>query len=561
MSDLPGGDRPATSPRPPASVGSGLRGGPHGPAADVPDRSAGTWAPLALTTFRWLWIAQLVSNTGTWMQTVGAQWMLVHQPNAASLTAMVQAASLLPVLLVSLPAGVLADVFDRRRYLVGVFVAAVVVSGSLVVLTAAGLVTPLVLLMLTFGLGVTNALAGPAWQAIQPELVPPRLIPAAAGLGSMNINIARAIGPALAGVLLLAVSPTVLFAVNGVSTVAVVAALLAWRRPVGPEREAEPLVSALRSGSRYVVNAPGVRRVLLRVALFVVPASALWALLAVVASERLHLGPGGYGMLLAALGVGAVIGALGLGRLRDRVSRGALLAAASVLFGVGMAGAALTGSAVLLVGLLVLAGVGWLVVLSTFSTVLQLTLPAWVRARGMSTYLIVMIGGQGIGAAAWGLAAERVGIGHALIAATGLLALGAASQAWWPLLARTGVQDPRTGTLWPEPDVDAAIDLDPRTGPVVIEIRHVVTADVARFVDAAQRVGVSRRRTGATSWTLYQDAADGSVFVEVFTVPTWGEHLRQHHERLTGYDRELDVRMRAFTDQPSVIRHLLPAEG
>ena len=234
MSDLPGSDRPATSLRPPAGVGSGLRGGPHGPAADVPDRSAGTWAPLALTTFRWLWIAQLVSNTGTWMQTVGAQWMLVHQPNAASLTAMVQAASLLPVLLVSLPAGVLADVFDRRRYLIGVFVAAVVVSGSLVALTAAGLVTPLVLLMLTFGLGVTNALAGPAWQAIQPELVPSRLIPAAAGLGSMNINIARAIGPALAGVLLLAVSPTVLFAINGVSTLAVVAALLAWRRPAGP---------------------------------------------------------------------------------------------------------------------------------------------------------------------------------------------------------------------------------------------------------------------------------------------------------------------------------------
>ncbi len=561
MSDRADGDRIGTSRRLLASMGIGLRGGPHGPAADVPDGSSGTWAPLALTTFRWLWIAQLVSNTGSWMQTVGAQWMLVHQPNAASLTAMVQAASLLPVLLVSLPAGVLADVFDRRRYLVGVFVAAVVVSGSLVVLTEAGLVTPLVLLMLTFGLGVTNALAGPAWQAIQPELVPPRLIPAAAGLGSMNINIARAIGPALAGALLLAVSPAVLFAINGVSTVAVVVALVAWRRPAGAVREAEPLVSALRSGSRYVVNAPGVRRVLLRVALFVVPASALWALLAVVASERLGLGSGGYGMLLGALGVGAVIGALGLAKLRDRMSRGALLAGASLLFGSGMAGAALTGSAVLLVGLLVLAGVGWLVVLSTFSTVLQLTLPAWVRARGMATYLIVMIGGQGIGAAAWGLVAQRVGIGHALVAATGLLVAGVVSQAWWPLLARTGSHDPRTDTLWPEPDVDAAIDLDPRTGPVVIEIRHVVTGDVERFLEAARRVGVSRRRTGATSWTLYQDAADGSVYVEVFVVPTWGEHLRQHHERLTGYDRELDLRMRAFTDGPSAIRHLLPAEG
>ncbi|MBU4214234.1 MAG: MFS transporter [Actinobacteria bacterium] len=524
----------------------------------MPEATPGTWAPLALSTFRWLWIAQLVSNIGTWMQTVGAQWMLVSQPNAATLTAMAQAASLLPVLFVSLPAGVLADVFDRRRYLAGVFGAAVVVGGALAVLTAVGLVTPLVLLMLTFGLGVTSALAGPAWQAIQPELVPPRLIPAAAGLGSMNINIARAIGPAVAGVLLLAVSPAVLFAINAVSTVAVVGAVLAWRRPPEPERDAEPLVSALRSGSRYVLNAPGVRRVLLRVALFVVPGSALWALLAVVASQRLRLGPGGYGMLLGALGLGAVIGALGLSRVRDRVSRGVLLVGASLLYVLGQAGAALVGGPALLVVLLVLAGVGWLVVLSTFSTTLQLTLPAWVRARGMATYLIVLVGGQGVGAVAWGLIAEKVGIGHALLIATGLLLLGVLSQAWWPLLARTGRQDPRVDTIWPEPDVDDAIDLDPRTGPVVVEIRHVVTGDVPRFLDAAERVGVSRRRTGATSWALYQDAADAAVFVEVFVVPTWGEHLRQHHDRLTGYDRELDVRMRAFTDQPSVIRHLVP---
>jgi MFS family permease len=540
--------------------GLGLRGGPHGPAADVPEVAPGTWAPLALSTFRWLWIAQLVSNTGTWMQTVGAQWMLVSQPNAATLTAMAQAASLLPVLFVSLPAGVLADVFDRRRYLVGVFGAAVVVSGSLAALTAAGLVTPLVLLMLTFGLGLTSALAGPAWQAIQPELVPPRLIPAAAGLGSMNINIARAIGPAVAGVLLLVVSPAVLFAINAISTVAVVGALVAWRRPPEPERDAEPLVSALRSGSRYVVNAPGVRRVLLRVGLFVVPGSALWALLAVVASQRLHLGSGGYGMLLGALGLGAVLGALGLSRVRDRMFRGTLLVISSLLYALGLAGAALVASTALLVGLLVLAGVGWLVVLSTFSTTLQLTLPAWVRARGMSTYLIVLIGGQGVGAVAWGLVAENVGIGHALVIATGLLLFGVLSQAWWPLLARTGRQDPRVDTIWPEPDVDSAIDLDPRTGPVVVEIRHVVTGDVPRFVEAAQRVGVSRKRTGATSWALYRDAADAAVFVEVFVVPSWGEHLHQHHDRLTGYDRELDVRMRAFTDQPSVIRHLVPVE-
>lgn len=514
-----------------------------------------TWAPLALSTYRWLWIAQLVSNIGTWMQSVGAQWMLVHQPNAASLTATVQAAGLLPVLVVSLPAGVLADVLDRRRYLVGVFSAAVAVAGSLAVLTFAGLVTPLVLLLLTFGMGITSALASPAWQAVQPELVPHRMIPAAAALGSMNINIARAVGPAVAGVLLVVISPGALFAINAASTVAVVAALLAWRRPVDPDRTAEPLVSALLSGSRYVRNAPGVRRVLLRSGLFVVPASALWALLAVVAGHRLGLGPGGYGLMLGALGAGAVLGAAFLRRLRVLAARGVLLALFSGVYGLGLVGAGTLRVAWVLVVLLVAAGAGWLVVLSTFNTALQMTLPAWVRARGMSSYLVVMMGGQGIGAVAWGLVAQRVGVSQALVAAGVLLALGIVTQLWWPLLERTGSTDPSVDVLWPEPEL--ATVPDGRDGPVMVEERFVVTDDVDGFVEAARRVGLSRRRTGATSWALYRDLADPSLFVEVFVLPTWDEHVRQHHERLTGYDRELDVRMRAWTAQDAGVRHLL----
>lgn len=530
------------------------------PVAGVPPAGAapalsGTWAPLALSTYRWLWIAQLVSNVGTWMQSVGAQWMMVHEPNAASLTAMASAAGLLPVLMISLPAGVLADVLDRRRYLVGVFSAAVVVAGSLAVLTAAGLVTPLVLLMLTFGLGVTTAMAAPAWQAVQPELVPRRLIPAAAALGSMNVNLARAVGPALAGVLLLAVSPAALFAINAVSTVAVVGALLAWRRAPEPDRTAEPLVSAMLSGSRYVRHAPGVRRVLLRTGVFVVPASALWALLAVVANQRLGLGSGGYGLMLGALGAGAVLGALVLRSLREHLSRGALLAVFSLVYGTALLGAGVMRTPWVLAVLLVAAGMGWLVVLSTFSITLQLTLPAWVRARGMATYIIVLLGGQGLGAVAWGLIAQKVGVGHALVGAAALMALGVLTQLWWPLLERTGTTDPSVDTLWPEPEL--ADEPDQRDGPVLVEGRYVVTDDVDAFIEAARRVGLSRRRTGATSWALYRDLADPSLFVEVFTLPTWGEHVRQHHERLTGYDREVDTRMRAYTAEESGARHLM----
>jgi MFS family permease len=206
---------------------TGSPGSPAAPHAAAPS----SWAPLRITAFRTLWIAQMVSNIGTWMQTVGAQWMLVHQPNAATLTSLVQAASLLPVFFVSLPAGVLADVLDRRRLLVGTSLVMTALAGTLAVLTGAGLTTPTVLLILTFLMGCGQALTSPAWQAIQPELVPCEQIPAAA-LGSMNINVARAIGPALAGLLVAATSPSVVFGVNAVSFLAVTAAVISWRRPV-----------------------------------------------------------------------------------------------------------------------------------------------------------------------------------------------------------------------------------------------------------------------------------------------------------------------------------------
>ncbi len=517
----------------------------------------GTWAPLAIGAFRALWIAQLVSNVGTWMQTVGAQWLLVTNPNAAALTAMAQAASLLPVLFVSLPAGVLADIFDRRRYLIATQVAAIAVVGLLAVLTALGLATPSVVLLLTFGLGVTTALASPAWQAIQPQLVPRELIPGAAALGSMNINLARAIGPAVAGVIIAASSPAVVFGINAASTVFVVVALMRWHPAPGPDREPERIVPALRSGSRYVANAPVVRRILLRSALFVIPASALWALLAVVASDRLGLGSGGYGLLLGALGAGAVIGALLLTRIRRLLGPNRLLGAFTLLYAVGMVATAVVGSAPLLMVLLLASGVGWLVMLSTFNTNLQLTLAGWVRARGMSTYLLVFLGGQGVGALVWGAVAQWIGVSPALLLATGLLIVGAGTLLVWRLPSAS--LDRTISAPWPDPEVDVAPD--PVDGPVVVEVTYCVEEWVEEFLAAARALGLSRRRTGATSWVLYRDVADHTVYVEVFSVPTWSEHLRQHYERMTGYDSELERRVEAFDargpEGSSTTRHLV----
>lgn len=534
---------------PGGGVGEGAGGG------QGTDSSA--WAPLRLPTYRTLWCAQLGSNVGTWMQTVGAQWMLVHQPNAPTLTSLVQAASLLPVLFLSLPAGVLADVLDRRRLLVALSIAMTAVSAALAILTAAGLTTPTVLIALVFLMGCGSALTGPGWQAIQPELVPRAQIPAAAALGSLNVNLARAVGPAVAGVLVAVTGPDLVFGINAVSFLGVVAALTAWHRTAprtggAPER----MRPALSAGTRYVRNAPGVRRVMLRAALFVLPASALWGLLPVVSSQRLHQGAGGYGLLLGALGVGAIAGAVSVKRVRAAVDRNVLLALSSAAFAAGSAVAAVVTQPAVVAVVLVVTGAGWLYALSTLNTTLQLALPAWVRARGLAVYLMVFMGGQGIGSLVWGLVANATSTRATLLAATALLLLTALSLAVWPMRARTGTFERDIVAPWPEPML--AFDHDPEDGPVLVEVSYDVPDDrLADFRAAMAALAVSRRRTGASHWALYRDAEHPAAWVETFQVPSWQEHLRQHESRLTAYDAELAARARDLSRTSPRVRHLL----
>ncbi|MGW5389433.1 MFS transporter [Streptomyces koyangensis] len=525
------------------------------------ENDSSSWAPLRGRTFRVLWSAQLGSNVGTWMQTVGAQWMLVQQPNAPTLTAAVQAASLLPVLFLSLPAGVLADVLDRRALLMALSGVMAALCAALAALTAAGLTTPAVLIALTFLIGCGQALMSPGWQAMQPELVPREQIPAAAALGSLNVNVARAIGPAVAGLLVAATGPDVVFALNAVSFLGVLAALLGWHRARhGAGDDRERMRPALASGTRYVRNAPGVRRVLLRSGLFVVPASALWGLLPVVAERRLGLGSGGYGLLLGALGAGAIVGAVTIGRVRERLGRNVLLAVSTVAFAAGTLAAAVLRQPVPVAVVLVVAGVGWLYALSTLNTTLQLALPGWVRARGLAVYLMVFMGGQGVGTLLWGLLADGVGTAETLLVSTGLLLASAASLAWLPLRGKTGTLDRAIVAPWPEPAL--ALPVDPDDGPVLVEVAYEVPEDRAeRFRAAMAEAAVSRRRTGALRWNLYQDAADPRRWVEVFEVASWSEHLRQHGARLTGYDAELLTAARDLAEGEPEVRHLVPPAG
>lgn len=525
------------------------------PAKPIPVTS--TWAPLSSPIYRALWIAQLVSNLGTWMQTVGAQWMLVGDPRAAILVPLVQTATTLPVMLLALPSGVLADLLDRRRLLIATQAAMAAGVATLACLTGAGLATPAVLLTLLFLIGCGQALTAPAWQAIQPELVPREQIPAAAALGSISINSARAIGPAIAGALVSLSGPTLVFALNAVSFAGIVIVLVAWRQPTTEHLlPAERPLAALSAGGRFIRSAPIVRRILLRAVLFIAPGSALWGLLAVIAKDQLHQSSSGYGLLLGALGAGAVLGALALSKVRALLNQNGLLVAAAVGFAAATAMLALVHDVAVVAVALIIGGASWLLALSTLNAAMQLSLPAWVRARGLSVYQLVFMGGQAIGSLVWGLLAGATSSVTALLVSAALLLFCALSSLWWPLHARTGSLDVTPSAHWPEPDL--VFEPEPPDGPVLVLTDYQVDPqDEPEFLAAMARLGRSRQRTGAAQWQLFRSVERDSTFVETFIVHSWGEHLHQHRTRLTGEDLLVEQAVDRLVQGGAVSHHLI----
>ncbi|MDG6105778.1 MFS transporter [Dactylosporangium aurantiacum] len=527
-------------------------------SAAAVDAAPSTWSPLRNGVFRVLWLAVLGSQVGTWMQTVGAQWLLVDRPDAAALVSLVQTAGTLPVVLLALPAGVLADSLDRRRLLIWVQLFQLAVGVLLTGLTVAGQTTPALLLTLTFALGCGMAMTSPTYQAVIPELVPRHEIRAAAALGSISVNLARAVGPALAGVLVAHVGVAAVFGINAVTFLVFAVVLVLWRRQ--PPQDAplpEPFLAAMRAGGRYVRHSRAVRRFLLRIGVFILPAVSLWALLPLVSSRQLGMGAGGYGLLLAALGAGAVLGAMVLPRLRAGLSDNWLLAAASVTYALVLTLLALVREPVVAALALVPAGFCWMAVLSNANAELQLFLPRWVRARGLGTYQSVFFGGQAVGAFAWGLLANRAGLVPALLAAAAVTVAGAATVPLWPLIdTRHLNRDP--ATPWPQPRL--TVEPDRFAGPVVVEVTYTIAAeDEPAFLAMADALRRTRMRTGAVQWGVFRAGEFPDRMVEVYVVPSWDEHLRQHSGRMTGADEELDRRVAALSAPPPTVVHLLPA--
>ena len=524
----------------------------------APSKTVSTWAPLRIGVFRALWLAVLVSNVAVWMQTVGAQWLLVSQPHASILVALVQTVDYLPDVVFGLVGGVLADTFDRRRLLMAVQAFLVIVGVALAALTFAGQMPPALLLTFTFLIGSASVVTLPAYQSLVPDLVPRNHLHSASALSSISINIARAAGPALAGVVIARAGVAAVFALNAAMYLLFLVVLVAWHPPVRTAPKfPEPFISALRAGGRYVRYAPVVRRILLRSALFLVPASALWALLPLIASRRLALGADGYGLLLGVLGVGAIFGAVILPRLRARMSINALVAASGITYALVLAAVVLIDNTVVVLIALLPAGIAWMAVLSTVNAELQLFLPAWVRARGLSVYQMVLFGAQGFGALMWGVIAAPAGIVPTFLIAAGVMVAGVATMRFWPLIDTTGM-DRSTVQYWQEPDL--AMDADPEDGPVVVQTGYTVAPEKEEpFLKAMAHVRLSRLRTGATQWGLFRDGETPNRFVELYVVSSWEEHLRQHSDRLTATDQLYEEAAQAFSDRPET-SHLIAVD-
>ncbi len=519
-----------------------------------------------------------MSNIGSWMQTVGAQWFLVEQNATPVMIALVSTASAAPVLLLGIPAGVLGEFMNRRRLLIGVQAAQAAIGVVLVLVTAAGQMTPALLLALTFALGAGSAVQLPAYQALVPEIVPAALIVNAAALSSIGVNVARALGPAIAGVLIAQFGIPFVFAVNVASFTFFLVVLMAWRGYTPPAGTREPFMAATRAGLRYVVHGAVVRRLYLQLLLFIVPANALWALLPTLASRSLGLSSNGYGILLAALGIGSIGGAFVLPRLRERIGVGPLIMLSSAAYGIGLVGVAFSTSLAVTLPVLVVIGVAWIGVIATLNGTVQSFLPGWVRSRGLSVYQLVLFGGTAVGAALTGALGGMLGVVPAIVGAGVAVVLVAALQLGWPLLSTTdktrGVvripltdappvalpmhgDDETSGEDSRGPD-----HLPPIEGATLVLVRYAVPADHRdEFFAVMRQLERSRRRTGARTWRLYTEREDPGILVEAFTLGSWREHLSQHENRHTGYDAEIVEAARALASTAPTVEHLVDVIG
>jgi MFS family permease/quinol monooxygenase YgiN len=537
------------------------------PAPSEPNSSGSTsppstWAPLRQPVFRALWTASAFSSVGTWMHDVGAAWLMTSlAPNSPFWVALMQAAGSLPFFLLALPAGAISDIVDRRKMLLITQSWMCLMAITLGVLTLTNQMTPALLLGLTFALSLGTSMNLPAWQATMPELVSKQELPAAATLNGLVINLARSIGPAIAGMVIAAAggNPGIVFLLNATSFVIVISTVYRWRRtPQVRDLPAERFVGAIQAGMRYARYAPQLQTVMVRSGAYILFASALFALLPTLGRRELGLDALGYGVLLGFWGIGGLAGAFILPKVRQRFSTDRVVAGGTLLLSFTMLVLAQVRIFPVVCGVMLLVGIASISVMVSLNATAQTVVPLWVRARALAINLLLFQGCMTVGSLLWGAVAQRASVNVALTAAAiGLMGTVMLSARFCLQCAEK--MDLSASLHWDQPF--HVFEPCPNDGPVMITIEYRIAPDYAPdFRKAMADLSHIRRRDGAIHWGLFQDLGDPGRFVESVIVESWVEHRRQY-ERVTEADRAVEARAWAFhvADKPPQISEMIYA--
>ena len=512
----------------------------------------GITAPLRHGVFRRIWLASLVSNLGILIQGVGAAWAMTQMTSSADKVALVQTALMLPVMLISMPAGAIADMHDRRVVALVSLGIALAGATTLTGLAWLGLVTPNILLALCFVVGSGMALFGPAWQASVSEQVPAETLPAAVALNGISYNIARSFGPAIGGIVVATSGAVAAFAVNATLYLPLMVVLFLWNRTSEPSRlPRERLNRAMVSGVRYITNSPSIKIVLTRTLVTGIIGGSVSALMPLVARDLLQGGAQTYGIMLGAFGMGAVFGALNIGEVRRRMSGEAAVRACAISMAGAIAAVALSTNAILTALALVLAGAVWMLAVALFNIGVQLSAPRWVAGRSLAAFQASIAGGIAVGSWGWGHLTDLAGVETALLVSAGLMLLSPLLGIWLRM-PRVGARNEDATELLADPEVQ--LSLTGRSGPLVVEIEYRVAQDNARaFHNVMQEVQLSRQRNGAYGWSIARDIGDPELWTERYHCPTWFDYLRQRN-RATQSERALHQRAIDFHLGPDPIR-------
>jgi MFS family permease len=513
------------------------------------------WRPLRVSTFRNLLVADVIADVGAFMQSVGAAWLMVSLGAGPIYVALTQTAASLPYFLLALPAGSAGDIFDRRKLVLATETWMMGIALLLAVLTIGGFMSPWLLLVLTFALSAGDAFETPAWRAILPELVPKDDVAAVSALNGIEFNLARAVGPALAGLVITVAGVAAAFVVNCVSFFGVILLVARWKRPIRPRTApAETLTGATVAAIRYVRHSPTILTVLLRTGAIMFFSSALFALLPTLA-RSVNKTALGYGLLLGCFGFGAIAGALAMQSARERWSTETLVSAGVVILGLVMVAISGLYRLSALATVMLIGGAAWVIFTSLISALVQNLAPDWARSRVLAIFILVYQGSYAFGTVVWGAFAQRASVRTALVYA-GIGTIANIALAFFATIPDT-TADLTPSNHWRMPVVVAEVGTDLAQGPVLVTIECAVLPQwTAEFVEAMHRYGRMRRRDGAYRWGIFRDTEVTNRYLEIFLVNSWAEHLRQH-ERQTQAGRELEGRIDSYLAGEPVVRHLI----